>query len=141
MPVLEGRIGPDGATAEVVVRPSSFARESRPELEDRSVRARALFDTGSDITHIQSGLAEKLGIFPHEAATVSGIHDTSQDCVVFDVDLELPQGGILLPNLWVVESTFETIGREPIEVLLGRSVLVRGRLVYDGWNGRFTFEV
>lgn len=141
MPVLEGRIGPDGATADVVVRPSSFARECRPELSERSVRARALFDTGSDITHIQTGLAEQLGIFPHEAATVSGIHDQSQDCVVYDVDLELPEAGILLPNLWVVESSFEAIGQERIGVILGRSVLVRGRFVFDGWNGRFSFEV
>lgn len=141
MPVLEGRIGPDGATADVVVRPSSFAREFRPELAGRAVRARALFDTGSDITHLQTGLARRLGIHPHEAVTVSGIHDRSRDCAVYDVDLELPEAGILLPDLRVVESSFEAVGRERIDVILGRSVLVRGRFLFDGWNGRFSFEV
>ena len=139
MPILRGRIRPGGALAEVTLGPSQIALASDPSVAATSATVWALFDTGADITVIQPGLAERLGIFPHDRIEVAGLHDSIATCDVFDVNLELDGTGFVLPNLTVVGG--DIVGGQDVQVLLGRSVLWKGVFVYDGLEQTFSFAV
>ncbi len=139
MPVLRGSLRPQGAIAPVTLGPSQLAVESGASSPRPGVRVPALFDTGADITVIHPGLAERIGIFPHDRIEVAGMHDSIETCNVFDVNLALEECGLVMPNLTVVES--RVLGAPNIQVLIGRSVLWKGVLVYDGIHQTFSFEV
>ncbi|MEM7199729.1 MAG: aspartyl protease family protein [Planctomycetota bacterium] len=138
MPILRGRIRPEGALATVTIGPSLFAVESGAADAARTIRVQAIFDTGADITVLQEGVAERVGLFPHDVIDVAGMHGSTASCHVYDVHLTFPDAGIVFPNLTVVES--RTTSSAHGQVLIGRSVLWKGVFVYDGLRHTYSFE-
>lgn len=139
MGIARGPLRPEGAVIEVRLGPSRAALEASAAPPDAEVTVHALFDTGADITVIQPGLAQRIGIHPHDRIEVAGMHGATEVCNVFDVQLRQPDCGLCIPDLTVVEGN--VLGAPRIQVLIGRSVLWKGVLVYDGVRQEFSFEV
>ena len=139
MGILRGQLRPEGALIEVRLGPSAAALDTAAADPAAEVGAGALFDTGADITVIHPGLAQQIGICPHDRIEVAGMHGTTELCNVYDVQLRQPDSGLVIPDLTVVEGN--VLGAPRIQVLIGRSVLWKGVLVYDGVQQCFSFEV
>ncbi len=139
MGILRGPLRPEGALIDVRLGPSRAAVETAAADPITEVEVGALFDTGADITVIHPGLAQQIGIYPHDRIEVAGMHGTTELCNVYDVQLRQPDSDLVIPDLTVVEGN--VLGAPQIQVLIGRSVLWRGVLVYDGVHQRFSFEV
>ena len=138
MPVLEGVIDNDlGAIADVVVRPSTLARSAGAAKDTDVFETRALFDTGADVSIIQTGLAARFGLVSHDIITIGGLHERSQDCQVYDVDLCFDQAGLVFENVWVAEADLS----RHVGVIIGRSVLRKGEFSFNGWKGTFSLTL
>jgi hypothetical protein len=106
----------------------------RPQL------ARAVIDTGSDITAIDPGVIARLGVPPfrqHNTQTVAG--QVSVD--LYEVSLSLPPAGrVTIPLL--VQDNLIVMGLPNflpgIDVLLGLDVTDQGLLILDGPRGEGT---
>jgi hypothetical protein len=101
----------------------------------------ALIDTGASDTYIERSVAEDLDLDPIGEVVVHGV--TSGDApgrgIVYRVRL-LHAGAPavdLSPATRVI--AVDDLGRFGCQLLLGRDLLARGVLVYDGPAGRFAF--
>ena len=141
MTVVPGTIDDDdGALTEVgVFPPASGAQSATPKRT--GVATLALFDTGSEVTLIQEGIAANLGIVPHDARDIVTIDNRIVRCNVFAITLTFPDTSLVIEDLWVAEAGFEAYSRADVQVIIGRSVLRKGTFTYNGWDRLFTFEV
>ena len=120
------------STAEVEFRPS------RP-----AIPVRALVDTGASKTNIVKWVLDRLEISPvgqvliHTAST--GSTPSLADVYAVDISLGGEKTGLLATNLDVVSA--EDLSGSGVEALLGRDILGRGLLVYDGLEGRFSLAI
>ena len=103
---------------------------------------RALVDTGASFTSIQPEVMHALGLSP--TGTVDIVTpSTGQDvhtAETYDVDFVVPKAPnelpLLIPNLRV--AACELYLRQGIHALIGRDVLTRCVLIYNGEQGVFT---
>jgi hypothetical protein len=130
----------DGALTEVQIFPSASVTQPGAAMS-LGVSALALFDTGSEVTFIQKGLAAALGIFPHEVRDIPMIGNQVITCDVFVVTIAFPSTPLVINDLWVAEAEFESYSRSGVRLIIGRSVLRKGTFTYNGWDQLFTFEV
>ena len=71
MGCVEGKIDQDaGAIADVVIRASALARSRGVANASHEIHTRALFDTGADVSIIQTGLAQQFGLKSHDVITI-----------------------------------------------------------------------
>lgn len=141
MTIVPGTIhDDDGALTEVGVFPPASVTQSGTRKR-AGVVTLALFDTGSEVTLIQQGIAANLGIAPHDARDIVTIDNRVVRCKVFAVTLAFPDTSLVIEDLWVAEARFETYSRADVQVIIGRSVLRKGTFTYNGWDRLFTFEV
>ncbi|MCI4368207.1 MAG: hypothetical protein L3K09_01400 [Thermoplasmata archaeon] len=96
----------------------------------------ALIDTGTGRTVLQRGIARSLGLTPVGAVEIDTPSTADVESLEFEVCLEFP-GGAMIPTR-VLEAEMPVKG---IRVLLGREVLSRGVLIYDGRAGRFSLDL
>ena len=86
-----------------------------------------------------------LELIPVDQMLVRGMHNKAKLCDVFNVDLRFESASKLnlwLPDVMVAEVEFASL-EEGIRVVLGRSIMWRGRFVYDARKPskmEFTFE-
>jgi len=129
----------DGALTEVRVFPSTSV--TQPAARRMGVSTLALFDTGSEVTLIQKGIAASLDIFPHDLRDIVTIDNRSVRCDVFVVTLTFPDTPLVIKDLWVAEADFESFSSSDVRVIIGRSLLRKGTFTYNGWDQLFTFDV
>ena len=103
------------------------------------VRIRALVDTGASCTCIDEGAIAALGIPPtgrvHVLSPTTGATPADKD--QFDVALLIPpaepsQTGLIFPTIAVITTSFAP---QPIQALIGRDILRRCLLTYNGGFG------
>jgi hypothetical protein len=144
MPVVSGR-----ATREIrpivllLARPTEARSDALKEegREPKMQEVRGLVDTGATDTCIERSVAEGLDLDPIGEVAVFGVPSSSgpEKGIVFR--LRSTHAGVpavdLIPSARVI--AVEDLSRFDAQILLGRDLLARGVLVYDGPQERFTF--
>jgi hypothetical protein len=120
----------------LTVRVSAEAPSDRTGPTEAFVQAEALIDTGSGRSLIQSSLAAELELLPIGRVEVDTPSSTDLPTLEFAVRFAFGDGpGI--PSR-VLGAPIPVPG---LRVLIGRDVLARARLVYDGRADRFALEI
>lgn len=142
MPILSLRLDHAGRpTVELYVGLSAAEAEFRPPCP--AVPVRALVDTGAGKTNIVQWVLDRLGVSPvgqvlvHTAST--GPAPVLADLYAVEISLGGETTGLLATDLEVVAA--KDLSGSGVEALLGRDVLGRGLLVYDGLEERFTLAI
>jgi len=144
MPYLTNHFTADGPLIEVFInasQPRLAALRKAGQPTPAAVKIRLLVDTGASSTCIDAKVIKQLGI----AATGSvAIHTPStgtipQACNLYDVAILIadPVHSHALPVVPVIESDFST---QRIDGLLGRDILSKMLLIYDGKAARLTLS-
>jgi hypothetical protein len=144
MPVVSGEATREKRPIIVLLARATEARaealeEQRQAPEMRAVNA--LIDTGASDTYIERSLADDLDLDPVGEVDVHGVTagGKPEKGIVFRV--RLLHAGVpaveLIPSARVI--AVNDLSRFDSQILLGRDLLARGILVYDGPQGRFTF--
>jgi Aspartyl protease len=94
----------------------------------------AMVDTGCSQTIIREGLATSLGLEPVAAASLRTMHRLYKECASYLISLDFSN---MTFELQVTEAPFFV---QPIECLIGRDILSKGNLTYDGVNNTFTLS-
>lgn len=95
--------------------------------------ARALVDTGAARTAIRQGLAQELGLSPVGVIRIRAAGSTPIACMEFFIRLDLP-GNVI----WEGKALELPLRGGGIDCLIGRDLLARGVLLYDGHRNQFT---
>jgi Retroviral aspartyl protease len=144
MPVLTGDIESDGALVDIIVGWSDTAAKGlRISLRPvpTPISARALLDSGAEITCVDSSLIQQLGlpydsmslvnVPAHGGITVNGLYDASLTIVH-------PSGQarqhLIVRNLKVLELSLSLLGYQG---LIGRDVLSQCKFLYHGPRNKF----
>jgi hypothetical protein len=139
-----GNLRAKGAIIEVAVGPSApraraLERARRPPV--LPVFVRALVDTGAASTCVDFSLIEELGLLPKGDSSITSPTTRGQAAIVpvFDIQLQLigPPHATASPALPVLGMDLSGLR---VRVLLGRDVLGRCLLVYNGPSDQFTFS-
>jgi Aspartyl protease len=144
MPILSSHLDYGGrATVELYVGVSTAESKYRSSLQP--ILVRALVDIGASSTNIARRVIDQLGLSP-VGQTPLHTPSTGPDPVpadVYAVDISISLGGekteLLAADLKVLE--IEGLSGSGVEALLGRDILRRGVLVYDGPGRRFTLAI
>lgn len=143
MPRFTLGLGPFGAVVDAFVTVSverGAALQKAGQPIPNAVRVRALIDTGASCSCVDSSVIKELSIPPtgrEKVHTASTGQEAPHEANQYDVGMVIPSGTqapLYLPNLPVVEAELEHLG---YKALIGRDVLARCILVYDG-SGFFT---
>ncbi|MFB3881610.1 MAG: hypothetical protein ACE149_10120 [Armatimonadota bacterium] len=105
----------------------------------RAVTGEGFVDTGSTLTVVERERIETLGVEPVDTVNVSGIGGKTS-CHVYPVTLALKDdadGPIVMQ--WSLQVVAAPLGQLNCLCLIGRDVLRRGVLVYDGVAGEVSF--
>lgn len=142
MPILKRDLDPRGRpTIELYVGRPSAEADLRPPCP--SILVRALVDTGASTTNIEHGVFDRLGLSPvgqmfvHTAST--GRDPILANRYAVDLSLGGEETGILATDLEVF--AVEDLSGSGVEALLGRDILGRGLLIFDGLERRFTLAI
>jgi hypothetical protein len=144
MPILKGRLQHEGALVDVLLGWSA-ARAGQLRAAKRPVpppvQARALIDTGAEVTCIEGALIQQLGLpfgvmvsanLPaHGGLTFGFLHDAS---VTILHPSGKPPDHLAMLNLSVLDLSLSPLG---YQALIGRDVLARCRFVYNGRRNTF----
>ena len=118
----------------------SAALEAAGETSPRPVDIRALVDTGASRSLVQTSILERLELDSLGTELVNTPTTGSSPKVAHVYAIQLffagVPGGLLTPDLQVVEA--EDLSGFGVSMLLGRDVLSRCLLIFNGHEGRFT---
>jgi hypothetical protein len=98
----------------------------------------AEIDTGAPITLIQEGVATSLGLVPEKTVKITATTRYAYESYVFPIRLVFPEGNWF--ELSAIEVPF--ILRKPARVkcIIGRDLLSRCILTYNGFSNMFTLK-
>lgn len=144
MPIIKTPLAPGGALVEVVLSWSiTGARRLRAALRPvpPAVDARAILDTGAEVTCVDSSLIQSLGI-PAAGWALGNLpaHGGVNLHPLYDVGLVIvhPSGNsrdnLVVRDLSVMELSLASIG---YQMLIGRDVLAKCKFFYDGPGSKF----
>ena len=127
----------DGPCLKVTIAVTSAAEEAFAR-EGQSIPSPiailALIDTGATGTVIQQGLAQQLGLQPVGTTRIQTPTSSDVLCDKYAVRLSFADGLMTLDTT-VIEAPLRGV---PIQCLIGRDVLSRGILIYNGNIKQFT---
>lgn len=119
------------------------ALQANNSLIPSPVDGMALIDTGATITSIDASVFARLGINPVGIANVGTANGPTQQSM-FAAKFSFPGTG--LPSFQLTQSlgcdlTGQTVlNQKPIIALIGRDILARSVLIYNGGNGSFSLS-
>ena len=144
MPVLKGPLQPEGAVLKVQIsRSAGQARQLRQALRPvpPALDARALVDTGAEITCVDGLLIQQLGLPLAQLALANlpalgglrvGTHYHAGVVIVHPSGIPL-----VVPNLLIMEVPLAGLA---YQALIGRDLLARCDFLYSGRRQRFTLR-
>src|SRR2546421_592043 len=144
MPTLTGRLAPEGAIISVELGlDRSTLRLLRTSLHPipSPVSARALVDTGAEVTCADSSLIQALSV-PVSGSVLANLPGHGGYTVGFYYDLGFtivhPSGNLrdnlVVRSMSVLELSLAVLG---YQVLIGRDLLARCHFLYSGLRNRF----
>jgi predicted aspartyl protease len=99
-----------GPIIPVVILPSSAFMKALKESEPAEVekyshefRAMMLVDTGASCTVIDKEISDALNLKHHGVTNISTPSSTNHECLLYDIDLVIPNNQVHIPNIQVVE--------------------------------------
>jgi len=126
-PIIEVAIVPPQPVAELL------KKENKPIP---SMKAIALIDTGASSTCISQIIVDNLKLIPFDAQMVLTAGGESEQ-LLYDIGIVLP---ITQPNVLSVQSPCADLSKQPFQVLIGRDILSRCTLFYNGLDNSFTLH-
>ena len=122
----------------IVVPPQPVAEQLQKEGKQiPTIKATALIDTGATATCINQDIVNALGLIAFDAQIVGTAGgDVLQS--FYDVGIVLP---INQPNIVSVQSPCADLKNQPYQVLIGRDVLTKCTLFYNGADNSFTIHM
>lgn len=140
MPYLTIPISPGGPILDIAVSvsvPHARALQKLNQAVPQSIQIRALIDTGASGTCIDPQCLNSLGLTPKNQIPIHtpSTGGTPQLCDQYDISLVLihPRLSMTIQAIPVIASQLAVQG---IQALIGRDVLSRCLLVYDGSGAR-----
>ena len=140
MPLVTGRnpnMASSGLLLPVIAAPSKpivDMLKNEGKETPKPIELIALVDTGATRTVVRTGTCSKLGLVPKNRLQMftAGI-----PCFVdeFDISLSFPMLKMGIPTIFIIEAPLEG---QNISCLIGRDLLSRGMLVYNGIDSSFT---
>jgi predicted aspartyl protease len=146
MSILTMSIGPIGPLVEIglmVSKPRAEALTANGVRVPDMVIAHGLIDTGATCTCIDPSIVQKLGLSPTGTTQVytpsSGT--LGHNCDLYDVALGIVMGASQAHVVSITMPVLEAeLAHQGFEALIGRDVLARGSLFYNGQAGSFTLS-
>ena len=140
MPCLSNTL-PDmllaGPRLEVLIgvsEPTHQAIRETGQEPPEPVRVRALIDTGASTTVIAASLVPRLGLFPSGSKNILTPSCADHEAITYDISLYFPSHNMPFPHVCVIAAPLDGQG---ISCLIGRDILSRGLLIYEGYANRF----
>jgi len=96
----------------------------------------SLIDTGATATCISQIIVDNLKLIPFDSQTVLTAGGES-DQLLYDIGIILP---ITQPNILALQAPCANLTKQPYNVLIGRDVLSRCTLFYNGPDNSFTLH-
>jgi predicted aspartyl protease len=144
VPILNAPIDVNGPCVRIAVGVSHQRRQALLNAGQRVpdvVLAQGLIDTGADCTAIDKSIVQKLGLVStgtigiSTPSTVSAPHICNQYDVLLAIFMDKREVHIASLTMPVIEAPLADL---PYQALIGRDVLARGILTYDGQSGQLT---
>ena len=126
-------LGPIIGITATIPEQSGRLRPSRPQEG-----ITALIDTGASHTCISERVATKLSLKVVSSIMSSGVHGNPEERNVYAIDFTFAGGDITLKNVPVVGVDLKSMS---FDMLIGRDILKKCRLIYDGAIGRIELEI
>ncbi|SIO65518.1 Aspartyl protease [Singulisphaera sp. GP187] len=131
-PILELIVGPTEATIE--------ALRAAGEPIPLPILVPAMLDTGAGTSLLARRIAEKLGLDPGGERIVIGVgSEGTETGVVYRIRLAFPAVPPMLLASTVCVVAVEDLAKFDVGMILGRDLLSRCVLLYNGPDGRCTF--
>lgn len=129
---------PGGPILQVIfVPPIAVAQQLQKEGKQVPVfRALALIDTGASHTCISNEIAQQLGLLPFDVQQVHTAAGQTEQ-LIYDIGIALPTMG---NNAIAIQAPCADMSGQPVQALLGRDVLSRCTLYYNGPDNSFTIH-
>lgn len=122
---------------DIIVPPQRIADQLKKEGKPvPSIKALALIDTGASSTCISQNIADALTLIPFDSQKVHTAGGATEQ-LLYDVGVVLP---ISQPNILSVQAPCADLKDQPYQVLLGRDVLSRCTLFYNGMDNSFALH-
>lgn len=145
MPSINGSLTPGGPLLTMLVgvsAPRATAMTAAGFAVPQHVTGTFLVDTGASCTCVDPAFVASLGLIatgnvPMQTPSTAGVpvHCNQYDVSIFIPDNGTGGGGFYIQALPVIETSFASQG---IEGLIGRDIIDRCTLVYNGSAGLFT---
>lgn len=147
MPHITLSTSPNGLLIDVLVgvsrsREETLKKLSKPVPEKISVRA--LIDTGASCTCMDSQVVKKLGLHPTGSVAVltPSTGATPHEAYQYDVSIHIPFPHASISHGYAQIGVVEAdLANQGLQALLGRDILGKGLLIYDGQWGTFTLSL
>lgn len=114
------------------------AQVRSPIAQGRTVAVRLRIDTGAVMAILDPRVIRPLGLTPIGMQRIQGVTGASQTVPIYRVTLDLGARGQLTD---VQVAALALPARAAVDGLFGDNLLRRGRLIYDGPAGTWSFEV
>lgn len=131
--VADARVNLDASTL--------LAHTATGQPAPHSIPARALIDTGSDVSLVSGWILQQLGaqrLFHRNTQGMGGTVSAGVFRVSISIlDASRPPPWFTRPDVWVMELSAGL----PFDVIIGMDVLLECRMLVDGPNRTFTIDV
>jgi hypothetical protein len=144
MPILTGALIQEGALVDGLVglsEPTLKGLRTALRPVPSPIHARALLDTGAEISCIDSSVVQNLGLSlagttfanlpAHGGLTLGALYDIGLTILH---PSNVPQNNLTIPTLCSLELSLAHLG---YQMLIGRDVLARCRFLFDGPRNKF----
>ena len=126
-----------GPLMEIQIAPSSpvveFLRSNDDEVPT-PIRCAAMIDTGASSTVIREGIAQQLNLNPRGSVNIATPSCAQYPCNTYDITMLFPATKVAIQIVTVVEAP---LSGQNIDCLIGRDILKRSILIYEGYSNRF----
>lgn len=142
---LERPIRPSGPLVDLYVQVSDIRRKQlwkQGLTPHTGVFATFLIDTGSDSCMVDEQIARALGLtaINQRRVLTSESKGIAQICNVYDIGLQILNGGAQPWSITTIEANGRPLMSEAVQGVIGRDVLNRANLNYDGPQKKFTID-
>ena len=128
-PVLQVVVSAEQNMAQALLQQGQPVPPPRPGL--------ALIDTGASFTCIDDQVAKELGLPIIDVVSMSSASHAQHQCNIYPVQISVPP----ILTLQSPRTMGAALAAQGLLVLIGRDVLRRCLLVYNGANGQFTLSL